>query len=524
MYRQFFGLTERPFTISPNPRYLYMSPRHREALAHLLFGIGDGGGFVVLTGEVGTGKTTLCRRMLEQMPSHINVAYVVNPKISAQELLEIICDKLNIPVPPQRRNIKDLIDLLNTFLLETHKRGMKTVLIIDEAQNLTADVLEQIRLLTNLETDEEKLLQIVLIGQPELQATLQRNDLRQLNQRITARYHLTALNEQEVSDYLKYRLQVAGCSRPLFTPSAEKVIYQLSGGVPRVINLLADRALLGAYARNQAMVKPDLVRQAAKEIFVDKRAPRFWWHKTSSKRVGALLMGVLLLSAGLFLGQKYWLGQPTSVLPSATTYHWLTQAQAVKQLQRRWRMTEPLNCPGRQGRLQCVQDTLNMVHLLSLNLPVAVALTPETQQARWAVLVGVRGASVVLSLDGQSTEMSQDAFANRWTGEAIYLWQTPPGYRQPLRLGMHGADVAWLKKRLMVWSGFSAEQLIVPESSEYDSALKQLVEKFQAAQNLPVDGVAGPLTLIRLAQFSDPDYPRWRTVRTKTEGRDVADS
>ena len=266
MYSAYFGLTENPFSLTPDPRFLFMSQRHREALAHLLFGMGEKGGFVLLTGEVGTGKTTLCRSLLEQVPEGVEVALVLNPKQTALELVASLCDELNVSYPPDTDSLKVLIDLLNLHLLEIHAKGRRTVLIIDEAQNLSTDVLEQVRLLTNLETTTQKLLQILLIGQPELHTMMARPELRQLGQRITARYHLTPLMLKETAAYIEHRLEVAGCKRKLFTEGTLRLVHRLSGGVPRVINTICDRALLGAYAKQRDRVNRRLVRKAASEV------------------------------------------------------------------------------------------------------------------------------------------------------------------------------------------------------------------------------------------------------------------
>ena len=266
MYSAYFGLTENPFSLTPDPRFLFMSQRHREALAHLLFGMGERGGFVLLTGEVGTGKTTLCRSLLEQVPDGVEVALVLNPKQTALELVASLCDELNVSYPPATESLKVLIDQLNLHLLEIHAKGRRTVLIIDEAQNLSTDVLEQVRLLTNLETTTQKLLQILLIGQPELQTMMARPELRQLGQRITARYHLTPLLLNETAAYIEHRLEVAGCKRKLFAKGTLRLVHRLSGGVPRVINTICDRALLGAYAKQRDRVNRRLVRKAASEV------------------------------------------------------------------------------------------------------------------------------------------------------------------------------------------------------------------------------------------------------------------
>jgi general secretion pathway protein A len=268
MYASFFGLSKEPFSISPDPRFLFMSEQHREALAHLLYGLGGGGGFVLLTGEVGAGKTTVCRCFLEQVPAHCRVAYIFNPKLSVAELLQTVCGEFGIALPVQAESVKAHVDALNSFLLAEHAQGRQAVLVIDEAQSLSAEVLEQLRLLTNLETAERKLLQIILIGQPELREMVARPDLEQLAQRIVARYHLGALSFTETQQYIQHRLAVAGPSAPLpFSASALARIHALSRGVPRRINLLADRALLGAYAQGQHRAERSTVQQAAREVF-----------------------------------------------------------------------------------------------------------------------------------------------------------------------------------------------------------------------------------------------------------------
>jgi len=271
MYAAYFGLKQAPFSIAPDPRYLFMSERHREALAHLLYGVGGGGGFVLLTGEIGAGKTTVCRCFLEQIPRRCNVAYIFNPKLSTHELLQAICDEFRIPVPHapgQTPSLKAHVDALNEYLLKTHAVGQNNVLIIDEAQNLSAEVLEQLRLLTNLETSERKLLQIILIGQPELRQVLARPELEQMAQRVIARFHLDALTESETAQYIQHRLSTAGLRRgTLFDSAAVKRVHLLSKGVPRRINLLCDRALLGAYAEGKAKVDKRIVDKAAAEVF-----------------------------------------------------------------------------------------------------------------------------------------------------------------------------------------------------------------------------------------------------------------
>ncbi len=294
MYAQFFGLRQEPFSIAPDPRYLFMSERHREALAHLLYGLRGGGGFVLLTGEIGAGKTTVCRCFLEQIPKRCNYAYIFNPKLTVQELLVSICEEFHVPYEhegPGLPTVKDYVDALNDFLLKMHAVGQSNVLVIDEAQNLSADVLEQLRLLTNLETNERKLLQIILIGQPELRTMLARPELEQLAQRVIARYHLDALSEAETVQYVRHRLAVAGRTGPLpFDREARPRIHELSRGVPRRINLLCDRALLGAYAEGKSRVDRATVDKAASEVFDEEKSVPLY---ARLPRTAVLALGVV---------------------------------------------------------------------------------------------------------------------------------------------------------------------------------------------------------------------------------------
>ena len=294
MYLDYFGLQEKPFSIAPDPRYLFMSEQHQEALAHLLYGIRTEGGFVLLTGEVGTGKTTVCRCLLDQMPDECDVAFVLNPRLNARELVATICDEFHIPYEPGEKSVKELVDRLVAFLLETHAAGRNPVLIIDEAQNLDPEVLEQLRLLTNLETSRKKLLQVILLGQPELRDLLARPDLRQLAQRITARFHLGPLRPHEIGTYIQHRLMTAGCDMHLFPASLEKPLAKLSGGVPRLLNLLCDRSLLGTFVEGKQQVEPQIVQRAAGEVFGEEPKPNSGWTPVWLGIGGGLLVGVLV--------------------------------------------------------------------------------------------------------------------------------------------------------------------------------------------------------------------------------------
>ena len=308
MYTRYFDLKEAPFTIAPNPAYLFMSDRHREALAHLTYGLGDTGGFVLLTGEVGTGKTTICRSVMEQLPENTQAVFILNPTLSSLELLATICEGLKIRYKKTGATVNYFTDKILTKLTKNHQENINTLLVIDEAQHLQAEVLEQLRLLTNLETNTKKLLQVILIGQPELQQLLQRRDLRQLAQRITARYHLLPLTKAELTQYIKHRLSVAECTRSLFTKSAIACIHQISKGIPRVVNLLCERSLIIAYGSNNTQVSRKIVKQAAVEALgAEGQVVSFWWKKPMQL---TYLVGII--AATLLTG--YWLGNGGTTL------------------------------------------------------------------------------------------------------------------------------------------------------------------------------------------------------------------
>ncbi len=309
MYTQYFGLKEKPFTISPDPRYLYMIEHHREALAHLLYGITSDGCLILLTGDVGTGKTTVCRSLLEQLPENTETAIIVNPKLNAQELLETICEELKIAYRKNRASTKAYIDSINNHLLQSHAKGKRTVLIIDEAQNLDMDVLEQLRMLTNLETDTHKLLKIILIGQTELQKKLENPKVSQINQRITSRYHLAPLNKNDVFGFIQHRLIVAGGGRmQFFTEDALYQAYHLSHGIPRLINILCDRALLGAYVEETNQVTKSIILKAAKEVFGKISLPPEGNKQAAlPEKIILLAFGALVLASTAF----YFLSSPT---------------------------------------------------------------------------------------------------------------------------------------------------------------------------------------------------------------------
>ena len=315
MYLRFFGLNEKPFAITPDPRYLYLSERHAEALAHLLYGINESGGFIQLTGEVGTGKTTVVRTLLSRVPHHADVAVILNPRVTPVEFLLTICEELGLGIADaDRDSVKQMVDALNRRLLSAHAEGRRIIVIVDEAQNLSAEVLEQVRLLTNLETPTQKLLQIILIGQPELRELLDRTDLRQLAQRITGRYHLEPLSKEETLGYVRHRLRVAGAAEDIFTPAALAEVHRLAAGIPRVINVTCDRALLGAYTEETRKVTSSLVRRAAGEVYGRRFVP-LWLGWVA----GAL--GLVGVAGAAFVGWQMWQRQISPLHASRNRAH-----------------------------------------------------------------------------------------------------------------------------------------------------------------------------------------------------------
>lgn len=314
MYLEHYGLSEPPFSITPDPRFVFLSERHRDALAHLLFGItqGGGGGFVQLTGEVGTGKTTLCRLLMEQVPDNARVALVLNPRVTPVELLETICEELHLDLEHRRGSAKALVDALNAYLLDAYAQGLRVVLVIDEAQNLSTEALEQVRLLTNLETPTQKLLQIVLLAQPELRRMLAREELRQLAQRITARYHLTPLDEAETGEYLRHRYRIAGGQRFPFDTAAVRRIHAHSGGVPRLINAIAERSLLAGYAHDVPMLDARWVDRAAAEVLPAPVARK-------RRRWAIAVPAATLALAGIASAAWWWTRAPVEAKPATAT-------------------------------------------------------------------------------------------------------------------------------------------------------------------------------------------------------------
>ncbi len=542
MYANHFGLQQEPFSIAPDPRYLFMSERHREALAHLLYGAQGGGGFVLLTGEIGAGKTLVCRCFLQQIPAHCRVAYIFNPKLTVRELLRTICEEFGIALPAGGaagvETRKPYIDAINAFLLRSHAQGHSNVLIIDEAQNLSAPVLEQLRLLTNLETPERKLLQIMLIGQPELRQMLAAPELEQLAQRVIARYHLGPLGPAETADYVRHRLGVAGLAGTAqpFEAGALRELHRLTRGVPRRINLLCDRALLGAYARGARQVDRATLRQAAAEVF-DAAPPASAGRRRWPRRLLAGGAGAALLGAGAWLA----LAQQTAAPPPpgpvaqvtgvptaapiaapiaappavqevpAISLAWGREADAWRDLARRWGQVLPTEagdeppCQALQRQpapgLQCFRSSAGLGLLRLLDRPAILTLRDAAGRASHVSLLGLDERHALVQAGEQRQRVPLLALGRQWQGEFQTLWRVPPAYQGQV---LPGPGLDWLGQQLA--RVFDEAPPRGPQID--DAALRARVAAFQRAQGLRSDGRAGPITLMQLNRVAGAAEPR----------------
>jgi general secretion pathway protein A len=538
MYQHYFGLAEAPFSIAPDPRYLYLSQRHQEALAHLLYGVSSDGGFVLLTGEVGAGKTTVCRCLLQQIPASCDVAYIFNPKLTVEELLSTICVEFGIAYPSGNASIKVFVDCINAYLLDAHAKDRHTVLIIDEAQNLSADVLEQMRLLTNLETNERKLLQIILLGQPELALMLERPELRQLSQRIVARYHLGPLTKPEVAAYVRHRLEISGAQRQLFPAALMGRVYRLSGGVPRVINVLCDRSLLGTYVQGKERVDRATLAQAAREVF----------HQAQRRSLVRPLLVILILVLGGGLAMTLYQlelretgtatvpatmakpaaqtiaagpakeapvkeAKPAAALPD--TLEWpadeprsRSEAIAYAALFRAWGADYKWADPCRQAEglgLRCRSARGGLDELRRLNRPAALLMRDDQGREFHAALIALEDKTARFAIGAETRTVALGALAAQWAGQYTLLWRMPPDARENIRSGERGPAVQWLIRQLAQAQGQVAD---TSKDPLFDDVLERQVKQFQLAQGLIPDGVVGPQTVMRLAGVGDRSAPK----------------
>ena len=544
MYLRYFGLNEAPFSITPDPAFVFLSPRHRDALAHLMYGVGKGGsgGFVQLTGEVGTGKTTLCRCLLEQIPEGTQIALLLNPLVTPRELLAAVSEELGIDVSESIDSTRLLVDGLNRYLLAAHERGERVVVVIDEAQDLSPEALEQVRLLTNLETSKEKLLQIVLLGQPELRELLQRRTLRQLAQRITARYHLSPLGPKETHLYVRHRMQVAGAQRNPFRRSAMNALYQRSQGIPRLINIIADRSLIAAFAKERMDVTAAMVHEAANEVQLGERqVKRVRW---------PLLLGATAVAAVAVLTVATFSGfqlpsdtagmetdsaaiqvvdepqiqaaslpklvpdsPPEPIQPemvAALDKDWLESHQQVvwQGLAENWRQ------PGAAFAIQaacngddslgyaCLRDQGNWLKINRLGLPVVLVL--QGGSSSYLLLQGVDGDRLLVGTAEQLRTVSRESVESSWLGTYLVVWPQAAGWPSIVGRGDTGPAVATIMEM--------ASLVDVPYHGDrvFDAAFELWLRDFQARNGLKADGIVGRNTLLQLmtASIQEPKLLR----------------
>jgi len=546
MYLEHFSLNERPFSISPDPRFLFMSNRYREALAHLTYGVEDGGGFVLLTGEVGTGKTTVCRCLLQQLPEKTRLAFVLNPKLDSLELLATICDELHIEYPENCTSLKTLTDKISEYLLRCYEQGLSVVVMIDEAQNIDTEVLEQIRLLTNLETNQKKLLQIILVGQPELQEKLGQRNLRQLAQRITARYHLRPLNLKETMAYVIHRIKIAGSRKNLFTRKSIELLHVKTSGIPRLVNTICDRALVAATSRNKYQVDHRIMRDAIYDVLGGdghpdqlKKAAKLKWLKWSVISLSILFLFILAFllgqlsieptTASITENQEYSQSSINSDITNSDiteTDHQATVASGVssnklqaslldrmiaserwdtngnwsmQQLMSLWQvkyspLTDGNGCDfAANYGLLCQPMNGNWQQLRQFNRPAILKFSAGLQGEFWGTLKKLSGLDATFLFGDNEVEIQIEELSTIWTGEYQILWQAPDGYRGDINFGDQGTAVTWLNKKM--------QQLVdekLPSSQVFDKSLQNALKTYQKQRNINADGIAGMKTILTI--------------------------
>ncbi|MFI3275452.1 AAA family ATPase [Vibrio sp.] len=547
MYKEYFGFVEMPFSIVPNSRYLFLSQRHQEAMQNLQAGLGEGGGFAMLTGEVGTGKTTVAKAMLSSLDNQTQAGLILNPTFSNTDLLEAICDEFEVDYPEQA-SLKQLSQAIHHFLLDSHADGIQTLLVIDEAQHLAADVLEQLRLLTNLETDSRKLLKVLLVGQPELQQHLQTTQLRQLAQRITGRYHLLPLNTEETGKYIAFRLETAGGEQMLFSNRSIKLIAQYTHGIPRLINLVCDKALQLAFHDGEQLPSNETVSRACQQVMAFQADV---YHVEKPRSIGLApklfqYAGIAVLSVGLAVATfnfapsyiDSWLPveteseaktevlahaqrslvadtpklveepKPTKfVLPKHIQQHLMqgtNRSLAIKDLYTLWgyqsSLRDGLCLSEPQSVFVCEQHHSDLASLLELGVPVVLNLEID-QEPVFAVLYGVSEDSVELLVNEKLLAMPKQSLEQVWQGDYVAIWKQP--LRETLKEGYQGEAIAMLDLLLSEVLGE-----VVSGSDVFDNELKMKVEAFQIWQGMSVDGIAGKRTLARLQRLAQLDSPK----------------
>ncbi len=535
MYTEYFQLSEKPFNISPNPRFVFLSKQHREVFAHLLYGLQNRCGFIEITGEVGAGKTTALRTLFHQLDTEeYRLALIFNPTFSADELLEAICQELGIPVV--RGDRRGVLDHLNQFLLTENAAGRTVVLVIDEAQNLAVPVLEQIRLLSNLETETDRLIQIVLVGQPELGELLAQPNLRQFSQRISVRYHLAPMDLDDTCAYIHHRLAVAGSREEIFTQAACKSIYKLSGGLPRLINILCDRALLAAYSEDRLRVTPNETQKAHNELLrtpPGKRYPVLFWLAASAVTCTLLIFLILLYTRPAALSEIVFpvgaaappvvtapvVAAPFEAIDNAATVRQIRQSLAlidenlsfagsVRNLIQSWHIESPVavSQPTAMERyLQKLPDSGwqwtaysgDLQTLINLDVPFLLELSlPAVAGRRYLTVHSLKGGFVKISLaEGLLQEIPLEVLSTLYTGRGYVLWKNYLELSSFSQLGQRHLDIAQIQNMLL-----QAGYYFGPVTAEYDAATITAVTRLQADRRVLQDGRIGPLTMMLLYQ------------------------
>jgi len=553
MYSNYFGFKERPFKLLPDPTYLFLSKSHEEALAHLKYALEHGDGFVEITGEVGTGKTTLCRVFLDRLQDDIEAAYIFNPRLDEIQLLKTINDELGIT--SSANNTKDLIDDLNVFLIQMKAAGKNVILIIDEAQNLSVDVLEQLRLLSNLETTQSKLLQIILVGQPELGDMLDSHELRQLGQRVTLSCHLAPLTFKETTAYIEHRLQIA-LTKPgmLFSKNALKEVYRYAGGIPRLINIICDRSLLSVYSKSRKKVSGNIVRMAIRELSSRgdrrKRFPFNFQNTAVAIIAVAAVLGILWVP-GLFQRKpeptpsarsndhtseikgkpaviyypavpekvKTTMGGPAHAKTAKTVSLGdfleqpnpaATRFNAMKELLSLWEVENHIppyleslqddntffNLVTRQHGLeiQVVDDNPNLI--LKLNLPTIFKFeSPKLKPPLYLTLEKIHANQAIFRVQGldMSITIPYDDLVSQFKGTAFVVWKNFMGFEGTLPLSSPKGSVIMLK---MMLRDIGYEEVTL--TPEYDTLTQVIIKDLQFKHGIDADGFVGPLTKIVL--------------------------
>jgi general secretion pathway protein A len=556
IYQQYFALNCEPFSIVPDPGFLYPSSQHRQAVAHLKYGLDREGGFVLLTGEVGTGKTTLTRTLIKRLPAHVRVAYVLNSTLEVTDVLASICQELSIDLPKSSKTslTKNCIDALNVDLIAAHAEGKKTLVVIEEAQNLSPEVLEILRLLSNLETATHKLLHILLVGQPELLETLAQKDQRQLNQRVVARFHLLPLDKSDVANYVNHRLHHAGAQRAIFENAAMSTLFKLTKGVPRLINLICHHALLAAYATGAKTVSARLVKKASKEIFdthnADAKPSQKWFIALFIAGIFAIVMADRYDASrsDMVFEQVEVVDQiePETVQQEEALFEIVESDESIGQSSEEDQLfvLEPVKAEDKDessiplpvisnpfadlfalwsieaeslfseeevfalatihglGAQKLINAEIN--GLIALDRPGIIWIKEDSGRLKSYLLTALDAESVVLkTIEGNRRESLQ-WLVEHWNGAFLFLWHSPADI-QSLRLGDKNPDaINWLQSQLQL---IDSDYLPFITGGNYTEVIRDKVLNFQKQQKIRADGVVGRQTIMKINQLTNPIIP-----------------